>query len=80
MSSYFGLLDEVVTWLRNQNVEEAVARSYVAATFNALGSTAQARAADGFAKLVTDHSTPGGLLNEQAFRELKAAGWTTRIS
>jgi len=79
MSSYFGLLDEVVAWLRNQNVEEAVARSYVAATFNSLGSTAQARPADGFAKLVSDHSTPGGL-NEQAFRELKAAGWTTRIS
>jgi pyrroline-5-carboxylate reductase len=51
----------------------------VAAMFDGLAATAAQRAMDGFDTLAMEHSTPGGL-NEQAYRELKAAGWTGLIS
>jgi pyrroline-5-carboxylate reductase len=79
MGSYFGLLDEMAGWLSRQNLQEAQIRAYLAAMFEALGVTAAKRSKDGFDRLVVDHSTPGGL-NEQAYRELKAAGWTSLIS
>jgi pyrroline-5-carboxylate reductase len=47
--------------------------------FEALAMTAAERAGEGFDRLVVEHSTPGGL-NEQAYRELQAAGWTSLIS
>jgi pyrroline-5-carboxylate reductase len=79
MGSYFGLLDEVAGWLARQNLEPTQARAFVAAMFEALAVTSAERAKDGFDRLVVEHSTPGGL-NEQAYRELKAAGWTTLMS
>ncbi len=79
MSSYFGLLDEVATWLQRQELEDAAVRPFVAAMFHSLGVTAQARAVGGFDALICEHSTTGGL-NEQAYRELKAAGWMTLVS
>ncbi|WP_375397489.1 NAD(P)-binding domain-containing protein [uncultured Sphingomonas sp.] len=75
MGSYFGLLDSVSDWLSSRGLGDDRVRPYVGAIFNALGATAQARAADGFDRLAIEHSTPGGL-NEQAWRELKSAGWT----
>jgi pyrroline-5-carboxylate reductase len=79
MSSYFGCLDEIAGWLARQSLEETQVRSYVGALFEALAVTAAERSRDGFDPLVVEHSTPGGL-NEQAYRELQAAGWTRLIS
>ena len=79
MGSYLGLLDEIAGWLTRQNLEEAQVFPFVAAMFEALAVTAAERAGDGFDRLVVEHSTPGGL-NEQAYRELQAAGWTSLIS
>jgi pyrroline-5-carboxylate reductase len=79
MGSYFGLLDEIAGWLARQNLEEAQVFPFVAAMFEALAVTAAERSGDGFDRLVVEHSTPGGL-NEQAYRELQAAGWTRLIS
>jgi pyrroline-5-carboxylate reductase len=79
MGSYFGWLDEIAGWLTRQNLEETQVRPFVAAMFEALAVTAAERARDGFDRLVVEHSTPGGL-NEQAYRELKAAGWTSLVS
>ena len=79
MSSYFGWLDEIAGWLARQNLEETQVRPYVAALFEALAVTGAERAKDGFDRLVVEHSTPGGL-NEQAYRELQAAGWTGLVS
>jgi pyrroline-5-carboxylate reductase len=79
MGSYFGLLDEIAGWLARQDLESEQVRPYVAAMFKALSVTAAERATEGFDRLVVDHSTPGGL-NEQAFRELQAAGWTSLVS
>jgi pyrroline-5-carboxylate reductase len=79
MGSYFGFLNEIAGWLSRQNLEDAQIRPYLAAVFEALGVTAAERAEEGFDRLIVEHSTPGGL-NEQAYRELKAAGWTSLIS
>jgi pyrroline-5-carboxylate reductase len=79
MGSYLGLLDEIAGWLARKNLEEAQVFPLVAAMFEALAVTAAERSGDGFDRLVVEHSTPGGL-NEQAYRELKAAGWTRLIS
>jgi pyrroline-5-carboxylate reductase len=79
MSSYFGFLDEIADWLARQHLEEAQVRPFVASMFEALAVTAAQRAEEGFDRLAADHSTSGGL-NEQAYRELKAAGWTDLIS
>jgi pyrroline-5-carboxylate reductase len=78
MGSYFGLLDAIAGWLSRQNLEDGQIRPYLAAMFEALGVTAAERAGEGFDRLIVEHSTPGGL-NEQAYRELKAAGWTSLI-
>ncbi len=79
MASYFGLLETVTDWLLSRGLADAQARPFVAAMYHALAVTAEARALDGFDKLAIEHSTPGGL-NEQAYRELQAAGWTGLIS
>ena len=79
MGSYLGLLDEIAGWLARKNLEETQVFPFVAAMFEALAVTAAERAGDGFDRLVVEHSTPGGL-NEQAYRELQAAGWTRLIS
>jgi pyrroline-5-carboxylate reductase len=79
MGSYFGLLDQVSGWLTRHGVPDDQARPYVGAVLNALGVTAKARSSEGFDRLAVAHSTPGGL-NEQAWRELKAAGWPGLVS
>jgi pyrroline-5-carboxylate reductase len=79
MGSYFGWLDEIAGWLARQDLEETQVRTYVAAMFEAISVTCAERSREGFERLVADHSTPGGL-NEQAYRELKAAGWTGLVS
>jgi pyrroline-5-carboxylate reductase len=79
MGSYFGWLDEIAGWLSRHDLEETQVRSFVAAMFEALAVTGAERSSPGFEQLVVEHSTPGGL-NEQAYRELKAAGWTSLIS
>jgi pyrroline-5-carboxylate reductase len=71
-------MDAVARWLTERGVEPADARSYVGAIFHGLAVSAQAHPAEGFRDLITEHSTAGGL-NEQAYRELVAAGWTERI-
>jgi len=76
MAPYFGLLDETTDWLVRQNLAAPQARMFVAAIFEALSVTAAQRSGEGFDKLREAHTTPGGL-NEQSYRELKAAGWMT---
>jgi len=79
MGSYFGWLDEIAGWLAHQSLQETQVRTYVAALFEALAVTGAERSREGFDRLVVEHSTPGGL-NEQAHRELMAAGWTRLVS
>ncbi len=74
MGSYFGLLESIAGWLIGRGVSAEQADAFAASLFHSLGFSAEARVEEGFSRLVTEHSTPGGL-NEQAWRELKAAGW-----
>jgi len=78
MGAYFGLMNSITGWLTEQGVDPANARGFVAAVFHGLAASALERSNESFEKLVVDHSTAGGL-NEQAYRELVAAGWTERI-
>jgi len=78
MGAYFGLMDTVARWLTERGVKPDDARSYVGAIFHGLAVSAMEHPAQSFPQLITEHSTPGGL-NEQAYRELVAAGWTERI-
>ena len=78
MAPYFGLLEAIAAWLVRHGQDPATTAAYVAATFHALGAAGEARAGDGYPRLIHDHTTPGGL-NEQALRELRAAGWTDRV-
>jgi pyrroline-5-carboxylate reductase len=78
MGSYFGLLETISGWLSRRGVPTEQANAFVAALFNSLGVTAEDKADIGFGQLVLDHSTPGGL-NEQAWRELNAAGWGSLV-
>lgn len=78
MGAYFGLMNSVAEWLTDRGVDPANARNFIAAVFHGLAVSALKQPAKSLEQLVMDHSTPGGL-NEQAYRELLAAGWTDRI-
>ncbi len=79
MGSYFGMLEGISGWLSQRGIPEDRAQSYVGAIYHALGATAEAQSSEGFARLSVEYSTAGGL-NEQAWRELKAAGWSGLVS
>jgi len=78
MGAYFGFMDAVARWLTERGVDPVDARSYVGAIFHGLAVSALSHPDESFRDLITEHSTSGGL-NEQAYRELAAAGWTERI-
>jgi pyrroline-5-carboxylate reductase len=78
MGSYFGLLEGISGWLTGRVEDTRQVDDFVGAMFHALGRSAEARAAEGFGQLVVAHSTPKGL-NEQAWRELKGAGWASVV-
>lgn len=78
MGAYFGLMNSIAEWLTDRGVAPDNARHFVAAVFHGLAVSALEQPGRSFQQLVLDHSTPGGL-NEQAYRELVAAGWTGRI-
>ncbi len=79
MGSYFGMLDGITRWLSQRGIASEQAQSYVGAIYHALGIAAEAQAADGFDRLSVEYSTRGGL-NEQAWRELRAAGLNDMFS
>lgn len=78
MGAYFGLMNSITGWLTEHAVDPVNARDFVAAVFHGLATSALEQSNLSFEKLIVDHSTAGGL-NEQAYRELVAAGWTERI-
>jgi pyrroline-5-carboxylate reductase len=77
MAPYFGLMGEITTWLWQRNIDETLAKSYIASMFHSLSVTAKSSELK-FPELVVDHSTPGGL-NEQANRELINTGWMESV-
>ena len=74
MAPYFALLAKTTDWLAAQGVEAAAGSRYAGAMFHGLSLFGAEAGAEGFDPLTEEHQTPGGL-NEQALRELAAAGW-----
>ncbi len=78
MAPYFALLAKTADWLAAQGVEAAAGRRYAGAMFHGLSLFGAEAGAEGFDPLTEEHQTPGGL-NEQALRELAAAGWYDEV-
>lgn len=78
MGSYFGMLGAVDSWLVGRGFAPEASRAFVGELFLNLATATGRHADDSFSTLSRDFSTPGGL-NEQAWRELRAAGWGDQI-
>ncbi len=73
IAPYFALIAAGAGWAANAGVAAPTAGTYLATMFHAL-STLAVRAPDGdFEALTAEAMTPGGL-NEQALKEIRAAG------
>ena len=78
MGTYFGMTEAVDRWLIERGFQLEASRTFVAELFLNLALAAKKRPEDSFSRLSADYSTPGGL-NEQAWRELRAAGWADQV-
>lgn len=78
MGTYFGMMGSVDRWLIEQGFDPEKSRAFVDELFLNLASVAKRRPEESFPGLSKDYSTPGGL-NEHAWRELQAAGWTDQL-
>ena len=79
ITPFYALLTELGEWMMAHGVERDTANAYVASMFQSLSSMAQHSAPIDFSLLAGHAATPGGL-NEQAGKEIAAAGahaaWT----
>lgn len=73
MASFFALLDAQQQWASVHGLEAATARKYIGAFVHALAAEAQADMERSFARLITEHTTPGGI-NEQLHAGIVRAG------
>jgi len=78
MGMYFGMMGEVDGWLIERGFEPDASRAFVAELFLNLAVAAGKRSKESFSRLSEEYSTPRGL-NEQAWRELRSAGWGDQI-
>ena len=78
MGTYFGMAGAVDRWLIDEGFSPKSSRAFVGELFFNLAMAAKMRMEESFSRLSRDYSTPGGL-NEQAWRELRAAGWGDQI-
>lgn len=78
MGTYFGMMGAVDDWLIEGGFKPEGSRALVGELFFNLAQAAEKRSEESFRGLSREYSTPGGL-NEQAWRELRAAGWDGRI-
>lgn len=78
MGTYFGMTGAVDGWLIERGFQPEASRTFVAELFLNLAFAAKRRSEESFSRLSADYSTPGGL-NEQAWRELRAAGWPDQV-
>ena len=74
MAPYFELLETVSSWLRGQGIDPVDADTYTGSLFRAIAEKSTQPGGEGFAALVEEHATRGGI-NEQLRRELQAVGF-----
>ncbi|MBD9591528.1 MULTISPECIES: pyrroline-5-carboxylate reductase [unclassified Ensifer] len=72
-ASYFKYLETIHSWLKDNGVDEAKGRAYIASLFGALGQAPETTPDASFAHLAQDYATRGGI-NEQVLRELTEHG------
>ncbi|WDZ78683.1 pyrroline-5-carboxylate reductase [Ensifer adhaerens] len=72
-ASYFKYLETIHGWLKDNGVDDAKGRDYVASLFAALGQAPETTPDSSFAHLAADYATRGGI-NEQVLRELTEHG------
>ncbi|MBD9495183.1 MULTISPECIES: pyrroline-5-carboxylate reductase [unclassified Ensifer] len=72
-ASYFKYLETIHSWLKDNDVDEAKGRAYIASLFGALGQAPETTPDASFAHLAQDYATRGGI-NEQVLRELTEHG------
>ncbi|KSV75393.1 pyrroline-5-carboxylate reductase [Sinorhizobium sp. Sb3] len=77
-ASYFKYLETIHGWLKDNGVEDAKGRDYVASLFAALGQAPATTPDASFAHLAEDYATRGGI-NEQVLRELTEHGTFERF-
>jgi pyrroline-5-carboxylate reductase len=77
-AAQYALLDRLAEWLAGQGMETAAARRYVAGFSQAVAADAGEAEHDGFAALIDDVATPGGM-NEQVLRMFDEAGWLSAL-
>lgn len=73
IAPFYALCGEIATWAAAAGVPAEAATAYVAAMFHGLGVQGLGAREQGFAALVAEAQTKGGL-NEQALAQLRAAG------
>jgi len=73
MAPYFQLLGTVTKWMEQNGVQRSAASRFVGSLFHCVTVDALQVQGDGYDALTEECQTAGGL-NEQALRELKAAG------
>ncbi len=78
MAPYFELLEAVSCWLRDQGIDSTAADVYTGSLFRAIAEQSTQPTGEGFAALVRQHTTLGGI-NEQMRRELLSAGFYDRV-
>jgi pyrroline-5-carboxylate reductase len=74
MSSYFELMNRLISQAISSGVESEDARQFVVSLLGMLADTARRTPTDQFGKLVEEHQTKAGL-NERVRAKLLAAGW-----
>ncbi|MDH0705385.1 pyrroline-5-carboxylate reductase [Pseudomonas sp. GD03862] len=73
MGTYFGILDQVASWLQAKGMPKAKAQGYLKPLFASLGNFTHESEGVDFAGLRSDFSTKGGL-NEQVFLDFDNGG------
>lgn len=73
MGTYFGMLDQVATWMEDQGMPPSTAHSYLKSLFASLANFAHESKDAQFSSLQKDFSTKSGL-NEQVYRDFDEQG------
>ena len=79
MGTYFGILDVASNWLESQGLSKPAGDAYLRQLFSGLASVAGSKPDVGFATLIDEHCTPGGL-NEQVLNDFRRDGGLRALS
>lgn len=79
MGTYFGILERLTYWLKQNGMEETKAQSYLLPLFGSLAQVSTRSPEKNFRSLREEFSTKGGL-NEQVFRDFDLNGGSNALT